>query len=119
MIESIEKPQESIRKNRNPHRVIPAKAGIQKRNATGIYRKKQKPPPRHSRAGGNPETQRGRTLSEKTETLTTVIPAQMICCPSTQNKKQSCNILIYIVIFIYVYLRYANARLHKYIRVTV
>ncbi|HFC7066135.1 TPA: hypothetical protein ACFOCX_002120, partial [Neisseria meningitidis] len=76
MIESIEKPQESIRKNRNPHRVIPAKAGIQKRNATGIYRKKQKPPPRHSRAGGNPETQRGRTLSEKTETLTTVIPAQ-------------------------------------------
>ncbi|HEZ1714563.1 TPA: hypothetical protein WHE27_000194 [Neisseria meningitidis] len=43
MIESIEKPQESIRKNRNPHRVIPAKAGIQKRNATGIYRKKQKP----------------------------------------------------------------------------
>ncbi|HGO7560011.1 TPA: hypothetical protein ACLAZL_002153, partial [Neisseria meningitidis] len=48
-----------------------------------------------------------------------VIPAQMICCPSTQNKKQSCNILIYIVIFIYVYLRYANARLHKYIRVTV
>ncbi|HGG9378886.1 TPA: hypothetical protein ACJJ5M_002040, partial [Neisseria meningitidis] len=51
MIESIEKPQESIRKNRTP-------------------------PPRHSRAGGNPETQRGRTLSEKTETLTTVIPAQ-------------------------------------------
>ncbi|HGH6484780.1 TPA: hypothetical protein ACJL4H_002033, partial [Neisseria meningitidis] len=76
MIESIEKSQESIRKNRNPHRVIPAQAGIQKRNATGIYRKKQKPPPRHSRAGGNPETQRGRTLSEKTETLTTVIPAQ-------------------------------------------
>ncbi|HGO7662671.1 TPA: hypothetical protein ACLA3I_001913, partial [Neisseria meningitidis] len=73
---SIEKSQESIRKNRNPHRVIPAQAGIQKRNATGIYRKKQKPPPRHSRAGGNPETQRGRTLSEKTETLTTVIPAQ-------------------------------------------
>ncbi|WP_304677328.1 hypothetical protein [Neisseria blantyrii] len=24
--------------------VIPAQAGIQKRNATGIYRKKQKPP---------------------------------------------------------------------------
>ncbi|HFC8054841.1 TPA: hypothetical protein ACFPA7_001903 [Neisseria meningitidis] len=76
MIESIEKSQESIRKNRNPHRVIPAQAGIQKRNATGIYRKKQKPPPRHSRAGGNPETQRGRTLSEKTETPPTVIPAQ-------------------------------------------
>ncbi|MCL5683463.1 hypothetical protein M5004_10900, partial [Neisseria meningitidis] len=31
MIESIEKPQESIRKNRNPHRVIPAQAGIQTR----------------------------------------------------------------------------------------
>ncbi len=51
MIESIEKPQESIRKNRNPHR-------------------------RHSRAGGNPATQRGRTLSEKTETPPTVIPAK-------------------------------------------
>ncbi|MCL6126648.1 hypothetical protein M5X93_09625 [Neisseria meningitidis] len=76
MIESIEKPQESIRKNRNPHRVIPAQAGIQKRNAAGLYRKKPKPPPRHSRAGGNPETQRGRTLSEKTETPPTVIPAK-------------------------------------------
>ncbi|MCL5827222.1 hypothetical protein M5004_10960, partial [Neisseria meningitidis] len=43
MIESIEKPQESIRKNRNPHRVIPAQAGIQKRNAAGLYRKKPKP----------------------------------------------------------------------------
>ncbi|MCV6661815.1 hypothetical protein [Neisseria meningitidis] len=75
MIQSIEKPQESIRKNRNPHRVIPAQAGIQKRNATGIYRKKQKPPPRHSRAGGNPETQRCRNLSEKTETPPNVIPA--------------------------------------------
>ncbi|MBG8880166.1 hypothetical protein FYM48_10180, partial [Neisseria meningitidis] len=41
MIESIEKPQESIRKNRNPHRVIPAQAGIQKHNAAGLYRKKQ------------------------------------------------------------------------------
>nr|WP_180795102.1 hypothetical protein [Neisseria meningitidis] len=74
MIESIEKSQESIRKNRNPHRVIPAQAGIQKRNATGIYRKKQKPPPRHSRAGGNPETQRNRNLSEKTETPTASFP---------------------------------------------
>ncbi|AIZ17938.1 hypothetical protein LA50_04685 [Neisseria meningitidis] len=56
---------------------------------------------------------------QKIKNRNIVIPAQMICCPSTQNKKQSCNILIYIVIFIYVYLRYANARLHKYIRVTV
>ncbi|RQK20650.1 hypothetical protein COH69_10780 [Neisseria meningitidis] len=55
MIESIEKSQESIRKNRNPHRVIPAKAGIQKRNATGIYRKKPKPHRRHSRKSGNPD----------------------------------------------------------------
>ncbi|HGP4515027.1 TPA: hypothetical protein ACLM87_002065, partial [Neisseria meningitidis] len=46
------------------------------RKTTGIYQKKQKPPPRHSRAGGNPATQRGRTLSEKTETPPTVIPAK-------------------------------------------
>ncbi|HGO8021040.1 TPA: hypothetical protein ACLAZX_001928, partial [Neisseria meningitidis] len=46
------------------------------RKITGIYQKKQKPPPRHSRAGGNPETQRNRNLSEKTETPPTVIPAQ-------------------------------------------
>ncbi|HEZ3938653.1 hypothetical protein COH33_09440 [Neisseria meningitidis] len=71
-----EKPQESIGKNRNPTAVIPAQAGIQKRNATGIYRKKQKPPPRHSRAGGNPKTQRNRNPSEKTETPPTVIPAK-------------------------------------------
>ncbi|HGT4388999.1 TPA: hypothetical protein ACM25D_000648, partial [Neisseria meningitidis] len=31
---------------------------------------------RHSRAGGNPETQRSRTLSEKTEIPPTVIPAK-------------------------------------------
>ncbi|WP_164741575.1 hypothetical protein [Neisseria meningitidis] len=84
MIESIEKPQESIRKNRNPHRVIPAKAGIQKHNAAGLYRKKQKPhrpsfpqklesknatqqefigknrnpTDRHSRKSGNPATEK-------------------------------------------------------------
>ncbi|HFC6123666.1 TPA: hypothetical protein ACLBFB_002004, partial [Neisseria meningitidis] len=63
-------------KTETPPTVIPAKVGIQKRNATGIYRKKQKPPPRHSRAGGNPETQRNRNLSEKTETPPTVIPAK-------------------------------------------
>ncbi|HGO7444127.1 TPA: hypothetical protein ACLAO8_001890 [Neisseria meningitidis] len=56
MIESIEKPQESIRKNRNP-------------------------PPRHSRAGGNPETQRNRNLSEKTETSP----------PSFPQKRESRN----------------------------
>ncbi|HEZ1906319.1 TPA: hypothetical protein ACFOMJ_001949, partial [Neisseria meningitidis] len=94
--------QEFIGKNRNPTAVIPAKAGIQKRNATGIHRKKQKPhrpsfpqklessnrkttgiyqqkqkpPPRHSRKSWNPKTQRNRNLSEKTETPPTVIPAK-------------------------------------------
>ncbi|HGG8333930.1 TPA: hypothetical protein ACJJLO_002024, partial [Neisseria meningitidis] len=56
MIESIEKPQESIRKNRTP-------------------------PPRHSRASGNPETQRNRNLSEKTETSP----------PSFPQKRESRN----------------------------
>ncbi|HGH6807103.1 TPA: hypothetical protein ACJMBK_002036, partial [Neisseria meningitidis] len=32
------------------------------------------PPPRHSRAGGNPKTQRNRNLSEKTETPTASFP---------------------------------------------
>ncbi len=59
-----------------PAAVIPAQAGIQKRNAAGLYRKKPKSHRRHSRAGGNPATQRSRTLSEKTETPPTVIPAQ-------------------------------------------
>ncbi|HGH6971908.1 hypothetical protein [Neisseria meningitidis] len=43
--------QDFIEKNRNPHH-------------------------RHSRAGGNPKTQRNRNLSEKTETPPTVIPAK-------------------------------------------
>ncbi|HEZ0854960.1 TPA: hypothetical protein WGR34_002095 [Neisseria meningitidis] len=125
--------QDFIGKNRNPTAVIPAQAGIQRRNATGIYRKKQnpptavipakagiqqpknhrnlsaktetpppsfpqkressnrkttgiyqqkqKPPPRHSRAGGNPETQRNRNLSEKTETSP----------PSFPQKRESRN----------------------------
>ncbi len=59
-----------------PAAVIPAQAGIQKRNAAGLYRKKPKSHRRHSRAGGNPATQRSRTLSEKTETPPTVIPAK-------------------------------------------
>ncbi len=89
-------------KTETPPTVIPAQAGIQQHNAAGLYRKKQKPhrpsfprrressnttrqdfigknrnpTDRHSRAGGNPATQRGRTLSEKTETPPTVIPAQ-------------------------------------------
>ncbi|CWM73790.1 putative phage associated protein [Neisseria meningitidis] len=107
MIESIEKPQESIRKNRNPHRVIPAQAGIQKHNAAGLYRKKPKPhrpsfpqkresknatqqesigknrnpTDRHSRKSGNPKTQRNRNLSEKTETPP----------PSFPQKRESSN----------------------------
>ncbi len=112
MIESIEKPQESIRKNRNPHRrhsraggnpatqrgrtlsektetpptVIPAKAGIQKRNATGIYRKKQKPHRRHSRKSGNPKTQRNRNLSEKTETPPPSFPQKRESKNATQQE---------------------------------
>ncbi|WP_455524412.1 hypothetical protein, partial [Neisseria lactamica] len=54
--------------------VIPAQAGIQKHNATGIHRKKQKPPPRHSRKSGNPETQRNRNLSEKPQSERTRFP---------------------------------------------
>ncbi len=81
-----EKPQESIGKNRNPTAVIPAQAGIQKRNATGIYRKKQKPPPRHSRAGGNPKTQRNRNLSEKTETPTASFPRRRESKNATQQE---------------------------------
>ncbi|HFC8651516.1 TPA: hypothetical protein ACFK25_09975, partial [Neisseria gonorrhoeae] len=30
-------------------------------------------------------------IPDNTVILKSVIPAQMICCPSTQNKKQSCN----------------------------
>ncbi|WP_194964023.1 hypothetical protein [Neisseria meningitidis] len=94
MIESIEKPQESIRKNRNPHRVIPAQAGIQKHNAAGLYRKKPKPhrpsfpqkresknatqqesigknrnpTDRHSAKAGIQQPKNHRNLSAKTET---------------------------------------------------
>ncbi len=50
-----------------PAAVIPANAGIQQHNAAGLYRKKPNPHRRHSRAGGNPKTQRNRNLSEKTE----------------------------------------------------
>ncbi|HGO7028601.1 TPA: hypothetical protein ACLALU_002291, partial [Neisseria meningitidis] len=60
--------QESIRKNRNPHRVIPAKAGIQKRNATGIYRKKQKPH-RVIPAKAGIQTRRHGILPDKTVSL--------------------------------------------------
>ena len=38
-----------------PTAVIPAKAGIQKRNAAGLYRKKQKPDRLDSRLRGNDE----------------------------------------------------------------
>ncbi|WP_192881190.1 hypothetical protein [Neisseria lactamica] len=59
-----EKPQDFIRKNRNPHRVIPAKAGIQQHNATGIYRKNPNPNGLDSRAGGNDEILSWGNLSE-------------------------------------------------------
>ncbi len=70
MIESIEKPQESIRKNRTPTAVIPAQAGIQRRNATGIYRKKQNPTAVIPAKAGIQTTENHRNLSEKTETPT-------------------------------------------------
>ncbi|WP_240640608.1 hypothetical protein [Neisseria meningitidis] len=102
MIESIEKPQESIRKNRNPHRVIPAQAGIQKRNAAGLYRKKPKPhrpsfpqkresrnatqqesigknrnpTDRHSRKSGNPATEKPQESISKNRNPHRVIPAK-------------------------------------------
>ncbi|MBG8709894.1 hypothetical protein E4O71_03655, partial [Neisseria meningitidis] len=41
---------------------------------------------RHSRAGGNPATQRSRTLSEKTETPPTVIPAKAGIQNATQQE---------------------------------
>ncbi|HEZ3246191.1 TPA: hypothetical protein WH368_002089 [Neisseria meningitidis] len=102
MIESIEKPQESIRKNRNPHRVIPAQTGIQKHNAAGLYRKKPKPhrpsfpqkresknatqqesigknrnpTDRHSRKSGNPATEKPQESISKNRNPTAVIPAK-------------------------------------------
>ncbi|HFC7525953.1 TPA: hypothetical protein ACFOTZ_002168, partial [Neisseria meningitidis] len=97
-----EKPQESIRKNRNPHRVIPAQAGIQKHNAAGLYRKKPKPhrpsfpqkresknatqqesigknrnpTDRHSRKSGNPATEKPQESISKNRNPTAVIPAK-------------------------------------------
>ncbi|WP_194965071.1 hypothetical protein [Neisseria meningitidis] len=69
MIESIEKPQESIRKNRTPTAVIPAQAGIQRRNATGIYREKTETPPTVIPAkAGIQQPKNHRNLSAKTET---------------------------------------------------
>ncbi|CWP22448.1 putative phage associated protein [Neisseria meningitidis] len=102
MIESIEKPQESIRKNRNPHRVIPAQAGIQKHNAAGLYRKKPKPhrpsfpqkresknatqqesigknrnpTDRHSRKSWNPATEKPQESISKNRNPHRVIPAK-------------------------------------------
>ncbi|WP_231394967.1 hypothetical protein, partial [Neisseria meningitidis] len=76
MIESIEKPQESIRKNRNPHRVIPAQAGIQEHNRRrGSLTGKNHPPTRHSRAGGNPK-RNATGIIGKTETSPTVSSRQ-------------------------------------------
>ncbi|ELL28676.1 putative phage associated protein [Neisseria meningitidis 77221] len=61
--------QEFIGKNRTPPPPsFPRKRESSNRKTTGIYQQKQKPHRRHSRKSGNLETQRGRTLSEKTET---------------------------------------------------
>ncbi|CWN64680.1 putative phage associated protein [Neisseria meningitidis] len=63
-------------KTETPPTVIPAKAGIQKRNATGIYRKKQKPHRRHSRKSGNPATEKPQESISKNRNPTAVIPAK-------------------------------------------
>ncbi|HGG7813611.1 TPA: hypothetical protein ACJVEX_001976 [Neisseria meningitidis] len=89
-------------KTETPPTVIPAKAGIQKRNATGIYRKKQKPhrpsfpqkresrnttrqdfigknrnpTDRHSRKSGNPATEKPQESISKNRNPTAVIPAK-------------------------------------------
>ncbi|HHS1643467.1 TPA: hypothetical protein ACTCXC_002126, partial [Neisseria meningitidis] len=76
MIESIEKPQESIRKNRNPHRVIPAQAGIQKHNAAGLYRKKPKPPTASFPRRRESKNATQQEFIGKNRNLTAVIPAK-------------------------------------------
>ncbi|WP_411156656.1 hypothetical protein, partial [Neisseria meningitidis] len=63
-------------KTETPPTVIPAKAGIQKRNATGIYRKKPKPHRRHSRKSGNPATEKPQESISKNRNPTAVIPAK-------------------------------------------
>ncbi|HEZ1700406.1 TPA: hypothetical protein WHE29_001978 [Neisseria meningitidis] len=69
--------QDFIGKNRTPTAVIPAQAGIQRRNATGIYRKKQNPPTAVIPAkAGIQQPKNHRNLSAKTETPPTVIPAK-------------------------------------------
>ncbi|WP_153959479.1 hypothetical protein [Neisseria meningitidis] len=81
--------QDFIGKNRTPTAVIPAQAGIQRRNATGIYRKKQnnrkttgiyqqkqKPHRRHSRKSGNPATEKPQESISKNRNPTAVIPAK-------------------------------------------
>ncbi|WP_228776531.1 hypothetical protein, partial [Neisseria meningitidis] len=61
--------QDFIGKNRTPTAVIPAQAGIQRRNATGIYRKKQNPPTAVIPAkAGIQQPKNHRNLSAKTET---------------------------------------------------
>ncbi|CWN56683.1 putative phage associated protein [Neisseria meningitidis] len=86
MIESIEKSQESIRKNRNPHRVIPAQAGIQKHNAAGLYRKKQKPHRRHSRKSGNPATEKPQESISKNRNPTASFPRRRESKNATQQE---------------------------------
>ncbi|HEZ3492950.1 TPA: hypothetical protein WH709_002114, partial [Neisseria meningitidis] len=65
-----------------PTAVIPAQAGIQRRNATGIYRKKQNPPTAVIPAkAGIQQPKNHRNLSAKTETPP----------PSFPQKRESSN----------------------------
>ncbi|MCG8963730.1 hypothetical protein E0W58_09900, partial [Neisseria meningitidis] len=51
-----------------PAAVIPAQAGIQKRNAAGLYRKKPNPTAVIPAQGGNPATQTQQDFIEKPKT---------------------------------------------------
>ncbi|WP_228777380.1 hypothetical protein, partial [Neisseria meningitidis] len=84
---ATEKPQESIRKNRTPTAVIPAQAGIQRRNATGIYRKKQNPPTAVIPAkAGIQQPKNHRNLSAKTETPPPSFPQKRESKNATQQE---------------------------------
>ncbi|HID8598541.1 TPA: hypothetical protein ACXIQK_002193 [Neisseria meningitidis] len=78
--------QDFIGKNRTPTAVIPAQAGIQRRNATGIYRKKQNPPTAVIPAkAGIQQPKNHRNLSAKTETPPPSFPQKRESRNATQQ----------------------------------
>ncbi|WP_061825939.1 hypothetical protein [Neisseria meningitidis] len=79
--------QDFIGKNRTPTAVIPAQAGIQRRNATGIYRKKTETPPTVIPAkAGIQQPKNHRNLSAKTETPTASFPQKLESKNATQQE---------------------------------